>query len=224
MKTLMKNKYLELTNKYGENRILFVAAIGPAAYGVTIPENEIKIMACYIPTEEELYTSFENKEETLDIRSFVTLLKNKNSIIKEMLLSQYQAVNPHYKDLFNQLISNKELLFLLENNNTVLNNFKENIIKIIKNSFGLASQEKEFIEALTSTEKKALEKIFNEFNDASEGNIVISQIVDKYKISRPVFNNLFYKIKEYKIAGIDNRGVKGTYLSFNNIEVLKSLL
>ena len=69
-----------------------------------------------------------------------------------------------------------------------------------------------FIISLTQTEKAALKIIYEIIGQ--EGYISVSQIIERYDISRPVFTNLFYKIKENQIGQIDNRGVKGTYISF----------
>ena len=43
-------------------------------------------------------------------------------------------------------------------------------------------------------------------------------------ISRPVYNSLFAKIKNDKIAEIENHGAKGTFLSFSNFYELQESL
>ena len=72
-------------------------------------------------------------------------------------------------------------------------------------------QEKLF-SSLTKTEEKAL--IFVLETVGEEGNISISEAINKSGISRPVFTALFDKLDRYKGAEIKNQGVKGTYINF----------
>lgn len=65
-----------------------------------------------------------------------------------------------------------------------------------------------FFKKLTSTEKDALKYISQEIG--AEGTISISKIIEKYSTSRPVWNNLFRKIQDFKVGEVTNRGVKGT--------------
>ena len=88
----------------------------------------------------------------------------------------------------------------------------------------MPSQEQELINILTKTELKILKNIIKDFNEEKEGDIKVSQATESYKISTAVFRTLFYKLKQYKVAEIDSRGVKGTHINFNNIDTLKSLL
>lgn len=72
----------------------------------------------------------------------------------------------------------------------------------------------EFFKQLTHTEEKAFMSIIDSIG--SEGNITISKLVDKYGISRTVYNNLIKKMKENKVAEVLNMGVKGTYIKIIN--------
>ena len=64
---------------------------------------------------------------------------------------------------------------------------------------------------LTKNELLALNFIISEIGGL-EGNAIISTLVSKSKISRPVFNSLIMKLKEKQMAVAESQGVKGTYL------------
>ena len=44
-------------------------------------------------------------------------------------------------------------------------------------------------------------------------------MIEKYSISRPVYNNLLSKLKEYNIAEVVSQGMKGTYIKFTQSEI-----
>ena len=69
-------------------------------------------------------------------------------------------------------------------------------------------------EKFTKTEEKALNVILNELGEKREGNISISNLIEKSKISRPVFKNTLLKLEKNELAKIDNQGTKGTYVRF----------
>ena len=60
--------------------------------------------------------------------------------------------------------------------------------------------------------------IINEIGN--EGDVVISQLVNKSELSRPVFINTIAKLQEKNMAAADSRGVKGTHLKIDK-ELLK---
>lgn len=92
------------------------------------------------------------------------------------------------------------------------------VCEILKFSFEEKSLSKEdFLKNLTNTETKALHSIFNEIH--AEGNISLSKMIEKYSISRPVYNNLLSKLKEYNIAEVVSQGMKGTYIKFTQSEI-----
>ena len=219
----LQQEYNELIKKYGTDRILWAAAVGATAYNLDF-SNTISIAACYLPTEEELYTTLPHFDNNIiDIRELLSLIVNKNTIAIELFLSPYKIINNKYEEILNnEIFINKELLFLSENA-TLIDNIKKSIKNIILQSFDLPSQEGEFIKQLTKTEKKVLLNIINDFNN-NEGDIIVSQATEKYNVSTPVFRTLFYKLKEYQIANVDSRGVRGTHIKFNNIQTLKSLI
>ena len=80
------------------------------------------------------------------------------------------------------------------------------------------SEEKEgdliakFHSAITPREALAFRAIYEEVNE--EGNFSVVKMVQKANLSRPVFDNLLAKMREYKIADVANQGVKGTHIKF----------
>lgn len=217
-------EYDKLIQEYGENRLLWAAAVGPAIYSHD-SSNDIAVAACYLPIEDELYniTSNQNKN-TIDIRYLASLINNSDINTMELFLSSYKIINPLYKDILNtKLFINKELLFLTGNDD-LINILKHNIKEIIISSFNNVSKEQELLSILTKTEIKVLKYIINDFDNKNEGDVKVSQATEKYNISTSVFRTLFYKLKEYGVAAIDSRGVKGTHIKFNNIKNLLMLI
>lgn len=97
----------------------------------------------------------------------------------------------------------------------------QGVIEILKLSFeditrpGLSKEE--FMKQLTNAEERAYYSIVE--NIGAEGSIVISKLVEQNSISRPVYNNLMNKLKEYNIAKVSNQGVKGTYIKITQPEL-----
>lgn len=220
----LEKEYEILINKYGENRILLIAAIGEIMYNIS---NKYDILCIYIPTEDELYNiSYINKDNNIiDIRELCHLINNKDDRLIKLTLTKYKIINNKYENYINNNFFSYLQILLLENNNDILNNFKLLIKEIIKINIECNnSKEEELYNILTKTEKKVLEIIIKLFNNTNEGDIRVNQLTLEYNISTSVFRTLFYKIKEYNIASIDSRGVKGTHIIFNNINVLKSII
>ncbi len=211
---ILKNKFNEYINIYGEDRILWVAATGqPDLWSRTV--DVIPVSACYLPTQQELYMTialnFTNDDNIIDIR----LLKDN---LEELVLAPYKYINPKYEEL---LTTN---IFLNKNI------FKDDIelyhaiYNIINHSFDVPSNEQELINILTKTEIKVLNNILKEFNGSKEGDIRVSYYSEQWNISTSVFRTLFYKLKEYRVAEVDSRGVKGTHIKFNNFKTLLDLI
>lgn len=214
--------YNEMINKYGDNRVLWVAGIGPGIFKHDT-EGITDVSACILPAEDELYNTYPNSNY-FDIRYLVNGIQSKSSEWIELILSPYKIINSKYEEILNKnLFINKELLYL-SNNEDLINKLKKSVKQIIISSFEMPSQEQELINILTKTELKILKNIIKDFDEEKEGDIKVSQATESYKISTAVFRTLFYKLKQYKVAEIDSRGVKGTHINFNNIDTLKSLL
>lgn len=81
--------------------------------------------------------------------------------------------------------------------------------------------EKAFIDSLTETEKTAFKKIIEKAN-GKEATVSTVKLIEETGISRPVYTNLFAKIKNSGIAEVTNMGVKGTHIEFLDIDILKT--
>jgi hypothetical protein len=73
-----------------------------------------------------------------------------------------------------------------------------------------AISKEDFFSSLTLMEIKAYEAVSASIG--TEGYVTVSKLVSQTSISRPVFNNLFNKMKQAEVAKIENAGVKGTYI------------
>lgn len=129
-----------------------------------------------------------------------------------------------YQDLMSQLLENLD--FLYSQGMDIQRSTKCGDIPIIKeimlNIFSLHYKlndskvkqwcnKETFFKQLTYAEKDALKYISEEVG--AEGDISISKMIEKYPISRPVWNNLFKKIQEFEVGEITNKGVKGTHIN-----------
>lgn len=218
----LQEQYNNLINKYGEDRIIWVAAAGHSAYEQDSMSGE-PISACYLPTEEELY-NITPHTDLIDIRNVISLALDKNNTLLDTILTPHKIINPKYEQYIdNEFFTYLKLIFL-DNDEVVIKKLKNIIKNLIQINFETNSQEQELINILTKTELKVLELIIKDFNNSNEGDIKVSQKTEEYNISTSVFRTLFYKLKEYGVAIIDSRGVKGTHITFNNITNLKSLI
>jgi len=80
----------------------------------------------------------------------------------------------------------------------------------------------QFLKELTNAEQKAYYSIIDEIGD--EGDISIVKMVEKSNISRPVYANLFIKMKQCKIANVSNKGVKGTHIEITQPELYQEAI
>lgn len=96
------------------------------------------------------------------------------------------------------------------------------LVEILKRSFDLSEKDYiskgDFLNKLTHAEEKAYYSIVKEIK--AEGSIIISKITEKNNLSRSVYNNLLAKMKENKIAEINNSGAKGTHIKITHPELL----
>lgn len=74
--------------------------------------------------------------------------------------------------------------------------------------------EKTFFKQLTHGETDAIKYLANEIG--ASGTVSISKMIERYPISRPVWNGLFKKIQEFNIGTVVNRGVKGTDINITH--------
>lgn len=181
------------------------------------------ISAYYLPIEDELY-NIKPYAGLTDIRNIITLALNKDPALLDSLISSYRYINPKYKQYINDEFFTYLKLIVFDRDEIIINKVKNIIKNLILYNMKEISQEQQLIEILTKTELKVLQYIIRDFNNQSEGDIKVNQATEQYNISTSVFRTLFYKLKEYGVAAVDSRGVKGTHINFYNISTLKSLI
>ena len=80
---------------------------------------------------------------------------------------------------------------------------------------------RKFRQNITNREFNALYSIIEEIG--KEGNISVVKMIQKTGYSRPVFTSLLSKMETYKVADVQNQGVKGTHIKllYSTEEILK---
>lgn len=106
----------------------------------------------------------------------------------------------------------KQLNNLIDNAQHSIEELKSFAFNLIINKQDNLITEEEFLKQLTNLEKNAYDAITTIIKN--EGNISISQFVEAYGISRPVFTNLLQKMSNSGLAQVINQGTKGTYIKF----------
>ena len=101
--------------------------------------------------------------------------------------------------------------FCFSGDATLLKEYVQEVLEFIIEQ-GNTSALTNFKESITSREWLALSAIIQEIGQ--EGNISVVKMVQKAGVSRPVFDNLLTKLKNYEVAEIANQGVKGTNIKF----------
>lgn len=117
------------------------------------------------------------------------------------------------KPLLNELdhiISKEEELILTKS--TIINYFNQNEKRYIAFPF------EEFYDNLTNKEIKAVNSILKRVQN--EGDVSISVLIAETSLSRPVYISLLSKLKDYNMAEVSNRGVKGTHIKFLNSNLI----
>ena len=99
--------YLECVKRFGEEHVLGVFSIGLYNYNSAETMDEVKYMAIYVPTFEDLCTQLndiEIKEDYIlrDVRAIYFYCQKVNGSELELLYSLYQKINPIYKDTFKE--------------------------------------------------------------------------------------------------------------------------
>lgn len=99
------------------------------------------------------------------------------------------------------------------------------VFNIIKTAEGgsLAPTAADFMDRLTANEEIAFKAICSELSNEGVGNVSIVKLQQKTNLSRPVYSNLFNKMKEAGIATIENQGVKGTHIVLYSLDFLQTM-
>lgn len=95
-----------------------------------------------------------------------------------------------------------------------------NIIKASDNSASIPAAA-DFIERLTANEVMAFRAVCNELSNEGIGNVSIVKLQQKTNLSRPVYTNLFNKMKDAGVANIENQGVKGTHIILYSLDLMQ---
>ena len=126
IKNILRQRCEEIKNQIGEDRLFGVFVIGKALYGMAEQEEDIKTIAGYIPTEDELYLSApkyqvcihkkgskENIETQLtDFRCLLEKIEQQDLNIMESIFSEYKVINRRYEEEYiKQILDNKEIIF-----------------------------------------------------------------------------------------------------------------
>lgn len=80
-----------------------------------------------------------------------------------------------------------------------------------------ASSREDFLDMLTPKETEAYYQIVEETH--GKGHIIISRLIEKYGISRSVYNSLLNKMQQYQVAIVQNAGVSGMNINITQREL-----
>jgi hypothetical protein len=145
--------------------------------------------------EKKIYNNYEYRVITRDIRSFEL------TELQRLVRVSIRCFNQDYVNYINT------------------NNLAELIINVINGTKDSAPNYfEDFCEKITDKEKIALVDIIKRIG--SEGYVSLSGLILVTGISRPVYNNLFMKLKDCHIADVTAAGAKGTHIKFLNLEIL----
>lgn len=219
----VEEDYKQLERDFPNSRILCTFVIGKVNYENATVSSDIDTVSIIFPTIENIatnggyihnmrYHKGGGRQITVDFRSvYNNIIGLYDDVIEmhQLLYTQYIITNSLYKKVFDRLPQ----VWPQEDADTYQDLISEGLLNIFNQYLTMRDgiQEKLF-SSLTKTEEKAL--IFVLETIGEEGNISISEAINKSGISRPVFTSLFDKLDRYKGAEIKNQGVKGTYINF----------
>lgn len=165
-------------------------------------------MAC------ELYLQGEKFEDCISL---------KKDYMRQYLMNvENGSIKPNFKEIecnFTEMKDSVELL-TLKDIDSATKIMHKILINVLNNLVTEETSIDTFISALTDTENNVFNIILKEIN-YKEGNISISQLIETYGISRPVFKNVIQKMKDNNIGEINNMGAKGTHIKITNTNFLK---
>ena len=219
----VEEDYKQLERDYPNSRILCTFVIGKVNYENATASSDIDTVSIIFPTIENIainggyvrnmrYHKSGGRQIIIDFRDvYNNIMSLYDDVIEmhQLLYTQYIIVNSLYKKVCDKL----PRVWPQEDVDEYQDLISEGLLNIFNQYLTMRDgiQEKLF-SSLTKTEEKAL--IFVLETVGEEGNISISEAINKSGISRPVFTALFDKLDRYKGAEIKNQGVKGTYINF----------
>lgn len=221
-----------ITKVINKNLIFGAFTYDKVNYGFAKDNNDVKIYLYYIPSIDDIcfqknINDINNlKIENItffDIRKILMYYQEDRHIF-ESLFSKYHLINPKYQEIYNKYFKREKIVggkkvgkdWIIKDGYYIsLTNIRKGILELVENSIVVNPIKTNNIEEkFTKTEEKALNVILNELGEKKEGNISISNLIEKSKISRPVFKNTLLKLEKNELAKIDNQGTKGTYVRF----------
>ena len=222
-----------LTTKVINKNLIFGAfTYDKVNYGFAKDNNDVKIYLYYIPSIDDIcFQKNINDINNLKIENItffdirkILMYYQEDKHIFESLFSKYHLINPKYQEIYNKYFKREKIVggkkvgkdWIIKDGYYIsLTNIRKGILELVENSIVVNPIKTNNIEEkFTKTEEKALNVILNELGEKKEGNISISNLIEKSKISRPVFKNTLLKLEKNELAKIDNQGTKGTYIRF----------
>lgn len=187
----VKNKNMPIDNKklYNAYRIY---------YFLEQYVNNKVYLDCMQPEDSKIYTFLWDLKFKLSPLSVDEPKKVNAAMRIEQKLKDFQELHKNLDSPFEKDANDIMCTGVMEIMKLALENPQEETTKDI------------FFQNLTKAEQKAYYSIIKEIH--AEGNISIKQLIDKNTISRPVYNNLLTKMKNFNVAEIANQGMKGTYI------------
>lgn len=146
IKKILRMRCEEIKKQIGEDRLFGIFVIGPALYGIAEAAEQIKTIAGYIPTEDDLYFSIPQRKDFIhtdgsvtlltDLRCLLSLFKEQDINIMESIFSDYRIINPRYEeDYIKYILNNKEVIFKYEPYRRIDNAIARGFIAIDKKNF-----------------------------------------------------------------------------------------
>lgn len=172
--------------------------------------------ACRLRISCELYISGASVENCINLKkdyhiNYLEQVKNGN------IIPNTEEIEEAFKNI---LVEAKDF----KRNDNCKDLIKNSIVELMTVALTDMAQDIDDIKSiLTKTEQQALDIIIDNLKGNIDGNISISNLVENSSISRPVFKNVLQKMKDNKIAEIDNQGMKGTYIKIIDGNLLKQI-
>lgn len=124
IKSIIKQQYDYIIQKYDEKQIFGIFTYGKVNYGFATCEQDIRTAFLYVPSFEEMcidpinlndvpYLNFNNIQiKKIDARILYSRAIQQDRQIMEGLFSEYAIINPRYKKIFqNNIVMNKEIIY-----------------------------------------------------------------------------------------------------------------
>lgn len=150
-------------------------------------------------------------------------IKLKEDIYRKYLLDiKHGKYIPPKDDLLTSLSITRDKAAKIPKNPEGLELFTKDLLAVMKIAMNSSSIVDSFIKSLTENEKTCLIAILKTIKD-NESHYSISRGIIETGVSRPVFKNVFQKLKDSGIAEVTNHGAKGTHLKLLETSIMEVL-